>query len=326
MMKDSSGVTVVFARQHLAMLHGQDWQDRQMIEYYRFAITGKRPMQPSQSRFVGFFKKLLFRSSAKNPRLQRLWGMLQTLSLFGMNYGGGGLIDESGETWVLANIVSPACKEIAAPIIFDVGANVGDYSAMLLSHLPSATIYAFEPSPAVYRELVEHTARNGAGAQIRPQNFGFSDSERTVDFYSYTVEGEQQSLLSSIDLRLPTQALDVRAHSSEQIRVRTIDEFCRAEGIARIDFLKLDVEGHEMSVLRGAQNMLEAGAITMIQFEFGPANIYSRTFFYDFWSMLTAQYNLFRVIPKGLAPITYYGEHREVFLTTNYLAMRKQGT
>jgi len=130
--------------------------------------------------------------------------------------------------------------------------------------------------------------------------------------------------LSSIDQRLPTQVLDVQTQHCEQVQVRTIDRFCETEKIQRIDFLKIDVEGHELSVLRGAERMLTSGAISMIQFEFGPANIYSRTYFYDFWSLLSGAYDIYRIVPKGLAPINYYGEHNEIFLTTNYLALRKQ--
>jgi hypothetical protein len=119
--------------------------------------------------------------------------------------------------------------------------------------------------------------------------------------------------------------LHVEVNDTERIVVRTLDSFCAAQGINRIDFLKLDVEGHEVAILRGAKDLLELGAISMIQFEFGPANIYSRTYFYDFWSMLSDKYYLFRIIPGGLAPITYYGEHLEIFLTTNYFAKLKRG-
>ena len=69
--------------------------------------------------------------------------------------------------------------------------------------------------------------------------------------------------------------------------------------------------------------MLARGGISMIQFEFGPANIYSRTYFYNFWSLLSDSYDLFRIVPGGVVPITHYGEQLEVFLTTNYFAMRK---
>ncbi len=286
-------------------------------------MTEKTSTQPSQGAFTGRLKRILFRESIKRPGLQRLWSRLHTIAIFGMNYGGGGLIESSGETWVLSEVIAPGCKQVAVPVIFDVGANIGDYSLCLKGFLPSAKIYAFEPGPSVFQQLTANIKAAHADDEIKPYNFGFSDSERTVEFYSYTVEGNEASVLSSIDQRLPTQVLDVQTQRSEQIQVRTIDDFCKSEAVVRIDFLKIDVEGHELSVLRGAQGMLANGAISMIQFEFGPANIYSRTYFYDFWSLLSNAYEIYRIVPQGLAPINYYGEHNEIFLTTNYLALKK---
>lgn len=280
-------------------------------------------MEQSQGPMTGLLKKILFRESAKHPRLQPLWSRLHTLSVYAMNYGGGGLIEQSGEEWVLTEVVAPACRAAAAPVVFDVGANVGDYSRLVRRHLPASLVYAFEPSAAVFRELERNLSAAAAPERFRPFNLGLSDEEKTVELYSYTVEGEEQSLISSIDRRLPTQVVSVEVSASERIEVRTLDGFCEAEGVARIDFLKLDVEGHELAVLRGARRMLESGAVSVIQFEFGPANIYSRTFFYDFWTLLHERFDLFRIIPHGIVPITFYGEHREVFLTTNYLAVRR---
>jgi FkbM family methyltransferase len=280
-------------------------------------------MEQSQGPVTGLLKKILFRESAKHPRLQSLWGRLHTLSVYGMNYGGGAFIEQSGEEWVLREVVAPACRAAQTPVVFDVGANVGDYSRLVRRHLPAALVYAFEPAAAVFKELERNLSAAAAPERFRPFNVGLSDEEKTVELYSYTVEGDEQSLISSIDRRLPTQVVSVEVSGSERINVRTLDAFCEAEGVTRIDFLKLDVEGHEMSVFRGARGMLEAGAVSMIQFEFGPANIYSRTFFYDFWSLLHERFDLFRIIPRGVVPITYYGEHREVFLTTNYLAVRR---
>jgi len=278
-------------------------------------------MQHSQGPVTGFLKKILFRPAIKHPRLQRLWGRLHTLSVFAMNYGGGAFIETSGEAWVLSEVVKPACDEV--PVIFDVGANVGDYALLVRNLIPSARIYAFEPAASVYEQLSRRLSSTGNGANCDAFNFGFSDEEKTVDLYSYTVEGEAASVISSIDKRLPTQVLHVEVSDTERIAVRTLDSFCASQRIDHIDFLKLDVEGHEVAVLRGAKDMLERGAISMIQFEFGPANIYSRTYFYDFWSLLSDKYDLFRIIPGGLAPITYYGEHLEIFLTTNYFARRR---
>ncbi|HKY26611.1 MAG TPA: FkbM family methyltransferase [Pyrinomonadaceae bacterium] len=281
-------------------------------------------MQQTESSLTRVLKRILFRPAIKHPNLQHLWSRLHTIAIFGMNYGGGGLIESSGEKWVLENVVSKACRGTPA-VIFDVGANVGDYSLMLRNALPSATIFAFEPATSVYLKLVKRlttVSDNG----IRPFNIGFSDTSKEVDLYSYSADGNEASVLSSIDLRLPTQVVDVKQTFSERINVETIDNFCETQGIARIDFLKLDVEGHEIAILRGARRMLAEDRISMIQFEFGPANIYSRTYFYDFWSILSERFDMFRIIPQGIVPISFYGEHREVFLTSNYLALRKRNT
>jgi FkbM family methyltransferase len=205
-----------------------------------------------------------------------------------------------------------------------VGANVGDYALLVKRLIPAATVSAFEPSARVHAELVRHVTEAGVEG-VKTFNLGLSDEERTVELYSYTADGHDASVLSSIDPRLPTQVVDVRVSSTERISVRALDDFCDSEGVDKIDFLKLDVEGHELSVLRGARRMLDAGAISIIQFEFGPANIYSRTFFYDFWTLLSAGYDIHRIIPRGVVPVPFYSEQQEIFLTTNYLALRKGG-
>lgn len=278
-------------------------------------------MEQSQGPVGGLLKKILFREGAKSAWLQPLWSRLHTLSVFGMNYGGGGLIETSGEEWVLSNVVRPALDKVESPVVFDVGANVGDYAALVVRHAPAAQVYAFEPSATVYQQLLRNAAAQGG--RVRTFNLGLSDGDGAVELYSYTVEGEEVSLISSIDRRLPTQVVRVEVSATEQIRVRTLDNFCEEHRVTRIDFLKLDVEGHELAVLRGARSMLESGAVSIIQFEFGPANIYSRTYFYDFWTMLSGAFDIYRIVPKGIAPVGYYGEHREIFLTTNYLAVRR---
>jgi FkbM family methyltransferase len=234
-------------------------------------------MEQSQATFTGLLKKLLFREGTKRVRLQPLWSRLHTLSLFGMNYGGGGLVETSGEEWVLSRIVRDACEQIEKPVVFDVGANVGNYARLIARCVPSASIYAFEPSKPIYEQLAQNVAHWSGEATIKTFNVGFSDEDRSAELYSYTVEGQEVSLISSIDRRLPTQVVKVEISGTERIEVRTLDRFCEEQGISRIDFLKLDVEGHELAALRGARRLLAEGAVSMIQFEFGPANIYSRT-------------------------------------------------
>jgi hypothetical protein len=86
--------------------------------------------------------------------------------------------------------------------------------------------------------------------------------------------------------------------------------------------VKLDVEGHELHILRGATRMLAEGRIAAIQFEFGGANIDSRSFMRDFFDLLTPQYAIHRVLQHGLYPIVCYDVTLEVFKrATNYVAV-----
>jgi hypothetical protein len=84
----------------------------------------------------------------------------------------------------------------------------------------------------------------------------------------------------------------------------------------------MDVEGHELDVLQGAE--LALSNIEIIQFEFGGCNIDTRTFLQDFWYLLSERgYELFRLTPRGIKKITKYTENDEVFSTTNFVAVRK---
>jgi hypothetical protein len=114
---------------------------------------------------------------------------------------------------------------------------------------------------------------------------------------------------------------------AEEVRLRTLDAFCKEQCLSRIDFLKLDVEGNELNVLRGATRMIEAGAIGMIQFEFGEAQIGSRTFFRDIYGFLSPHYTVHRILGMGLsAVLEAYDVILEVYRTTNYLAMLRDGS
>jgi hypothetical protein len=84
----------------------------------------------------------------------------------------------------------------------------------------------------------------------------------------------------------------------ETVRLRTLESWSLSSGINDIDVLKLDVEGHEMDVLRGAGETLRR--VRVIQWEFGGCNIDTRTYFQDFWYFLTeAGFKISRLGPRG---------------------------
>ena len=64
---------------------------------------------------------------------------------------------------------------------------------------------------------------------------------------------------------------------------------------------------------------MERGGIGFIQVEFGGCHIDSRTYFHDFYELLTPRYRIYRIVTDGLRPLTAYREISEIFTTTNYM-------
>ena len=108
------------------------------------------------------------------------------------------------------------------------------------------------------------------------------------------------------------------------VTIKKIDDYLAENQISYIDLLKLDIEGNELQALKGAEDSLKNGKIKAIQFEFGTCNIDSRTYFRDFWYLLSDRYNIYRLLKDSLYPVTYYSEYDEVFATINYYAELKK--
>ena len=132
---------------------------------------------------------------------------------------------------------------------------------MVLTFGENAAIHAFEPIDVTYTALCENTSKY---ANIIQHNMGCSDISGVKSIY--TTE-KPCSELSSV-----YQQKDHRNYNlsvKKESKFTTIDNFCERDEIDHIHFLKIDVEGHEMPVLKGAKRMLERGTIDFIQFEFG---------------------------------------------------------
>jgi FkbM family methyltransferase len=249
---------------------------------------------------------------------QKPFELLHLFALKGMNIGGGATYSLSGEKWVLNYLAS---KNENSAVILDGGANVGNYALMAESifakHGRPVKIFSFEPSAATFLALQKNIGRS---QNIVPVNSGLGETQGRANLYS----DKQGSGLASVYNRdLPGSSL--KFSPSEQITLTSIDKFCADKQISVIDFLKLDIEGHEMAALRGSSVMLKRRAITAIQFEFGGADIDARVFFKDFYNLLSPDFNLYRILQNGLYPLKYYRETDEVFITTNFLAIKKPG-
>ena len=198
-------------------------------------------------------------------------------------------------------------------VCLDVGAHIGEYSKAILELKATAQIHAFEPDPVSFEILKKnfHLATNVVPHEIA---LGSSVSERSLFF------NEPGSALASLYQRtnLPEDTL---FNKSISVNVLTIDSVCQEFGLEP-DFIKIDTEGCELEVLKGAADTIsEYGPV--IQFEFGGTSIDSRTFFIDYWNYFdNIGYSIFRISPGEAKRIERYSERSEVFLPMNYIASK----
>ena len=156
----------------------------------------------------------------------------------------------NGEFWLLRTVA----HEIRTYV--DVGANRGDYCAAVLAECPSATGFAFDPGIAAYAALTE---RFSGERRVTVQRVAISDTSGKARFYEEPDVGLGSSLIRSI---ARSGAIEIATD------VTTIDIVAHQAKWDRIDLLKIDAEGHDLPVMRGAGELLMSGAIGLIQFEY----------------------------------------------------------
>jgi FkbM family methyltransferase len=142
---------------------------------------------------------------------------------------------------------------MAPQVIFDVGAHIGITAIQFSDFFPHATVFAFEPSSANFLDMT----RNLVGKpDIRRYQIGFGASKGT-DVLLFDPDHPSMARIGGSTGR------------PENVAMETIDGFCSAHSIDTVDILKLDTEGYELEVLRGAEIMLLKNRITIIKVECG---------------------------------------------------------
>lgn len=198
-------------------------------------------------------------------------------------------------------------------VVMDVGANSGDYAIFVMKATPLARVLAFEPHPRTFRVMCDKMAGKG----IEPFNLALGEVEGTVQLHDFaTANGSTQASLSADAVSLYGEGV-----VSHDVECTTIDAFVAAKRIERIAYLKVDTEGHDLAVLRGARRALREKRIGMVQFEFIPANIATGVRMRDFFEVLEG-YRIHRLCLNGaLLPLDYSVRHTEIFETQNLVAV-----
>jgi FkbM family methyltransferase len=143
--------------------------------------------------------------------------------------------------------------------IFDVGANVGQSALVYLEEFPDADIYCFEPVGETFRQL-QRSLRNRRNVLTFRLALGAETGAGQM------VVDEHSDLAF---LRTSSNSTAADGARLESVSLETLAGFCHSRDIAHIDYLKIDTEGGDLDVLKGAAQLLDKQEIDMIEVEAG---------------------------------------------------------
>lgn len=145
----------------------------------------------------------------------------------------------------------------------DIGANIGINAMYMARRCPQGRVVAFEPFDAIFRVLQKNIESNRL-TNVTAINKGISDAGRTLHMVTNV------GMVGGAHIEESTVA--VEGHVGGDFRFARLEDELSAQGIDQIDFMKIDVEGHELQVLAGAGKYLENPDLQLV-IEFNPAQL-----------------------------------------------------
>ena len=156
-------------------------------------------------------------------------------------------------------------------IVFDVGANIGELSLLFSRFVRSSgQVHAFEPVRETFDRLQSIITAAGR-SNVRLNQLAVSDENGAVDMNVYSAEYSSWNTIANRPLA--SLGVEIQPPTLQKVASITVDQYCADNNIDYIDLLKIDVEGAEYQVLRGAKRMLQNRRIACCIFEFGQTTI-----------------------------------------------------
>ena len=248
-------------------------------------------------------------SALARPALARFNRYLVTVGSRGLGIGHyGALVSDAEERFVRKLMASglDGC-------VLDVGANEGSFSAFARSRNGTVPIYAFEPHPRTFAR----TAEVAAEKRFTAVNLAVGERPGTAELFDHA--GQEGTGQASLHGGVIGSLLGGRAEA-HPVEVTTLDAFAQERGIGRVLLLKIDTEGNELAVLKGARDLIARKVVAVVMFEFNAMNLVSRVNLKDFYETLPG-FSFFRVLPKTLLRLGSYNYQDEVFEYQNIVAV-----
>jgi FkbM family methyltransferase len=206
------------------------------------------------------------------------------------------------------------------PVVLDVGANEGDFTAAVLAAAPQAEVHCFEPHPATCARLA---ARFAGEPRVVVQQKGVAEAPRVQVLHDYA--GGSGSAHASF---VPEVFRDVYVSPTDGVEVAltTVDDYVRERSIERLDLVKVDVEGYEREVLDGMRGVLDAGRVDRIQLEFNAHHALTGFTLHQLGERLPA-FDVYKLLANGTERVlgrgVAYNARIEIYKYANYVAVRR---
>jgi FkbM family methyltransferase len=182
-------------------------------------------------------------------------------------------------------------KSQPSPVVFDVGANVGQTIDSLRRVLAQPKIHAFEPSQQTFRELQD---KYSGISNLHLNNFALGAQHGVLEF----IENTHPTMSSFLE---PSIASWGAVKQRVQVNIRTVDDYCADLGLETIDILKLDTQGFDLEVIKGANRLLGRHRIHLI---------YMEIIFSEMYKGLPRLDEIFgSLADRGFVLITFYEFH-----------------
>ena len=215
-----------------------------------------------------------------------------------------------------ANLIIKFVKDnnLNLKTIFDMCCFHGDYTFEILKKFPDSSYYLFEPDENNYAFIKKRYQKL---QNLKLFNIAISNKNEEGTLYSYGKGSLQGSLIDQ-----DFSHLKLINNVKQIVKVKRIDTLFNELNLEAIDLCKIDIEGNEMKSLIGMGEKIKK--IKIIQFEFGPASIDSKTFFKEFYHFFSnSNFTIYRITPSKLERIYNYNENIEYFRVANFVAMNK---
>lgn len=158
------------------------------------------------------------------------------------------LLDHGNVSTVEALICHESIKDLEAPVIFDVGANIGTFTTWLSKAFPHGKVYSFEPQRPIFQMLCGNIAVNNIyNAHIYNIGLGLENKFIEINEPDYFQNVDYGTFTLHIDTHVD------RTIDKLVVEIKTLDTFVEQFKVPRVDLIKIDVEGMDLDVLYGSE-------------------------------------------------------------------------